>query len=67
MTSVAAELGVQPVHLYESSVRGYSALMTPSDAARIAADPRVKLVQPDGVVTTTAQTLPTASTARRPT
>ncbi|MEU7527223.1 S8 family peptidase [Saccharothrix sp. NPDC042600] len=59
VTSVAAELGVQPVHLYESSVRGYSALMTPSDAARIAADPRVKLVQPDGVVTTTAQTLPT--------
>ncbi|XVV07460.1 S8 family peptidase [Actinosynnema sp. CA-248983] len=59
VTSVAAELGVPPKHVYESSVRGYSATMTPSDAARIAADPRVKLVQPDGVVTTMAQTVPT--------
>ncbi|NUT93628.1 MAG: S8 family serine peptidase [Saccharothrix sp.] len=59
VTSVAAELGVPPEHVYESSVRGYSAKMTPADAERIAGDPRVKLVQPDGVVTTTAQTLPT--------
>ena len=46
-------------HVYESSIHGYSARMSPAEAARIAKDPRVLLVQPDGEVSIAAQTLPT--------
>jgi len=51
--------GVAVGHLYQNAIHGYSARMTPSAAARIAKDPRVLLVQPDGVVSIAAQTLPT--------
>jgi subtilisin len=46
-------------HIYGHAIHGYSARMSKAEAARIAADPRVLLVQPDGVVTIAAQTLPT--------
>ncbi|NNU26126.1 S8 family serine peptidase [Isoptericola sp. JC619] len=55
--SRAADVAVD--HVYTSAIRGYSANMSATAAARLADDPRVLLVQPDGVVTTTAQTTPT--------
>ncbi|MDO8149219.1 S8 family peptidase [Isoptericola sp. b515] len=55
--SRAADVAV--AHVYTSAIRGYSATMSATAAARLADDPRVLLVQPDGVVTTTAQTTPT--------
>ncbi|MBB5800902.1 subtilisin family serine protease [Saccharothrix ecbatanensis] len=58
-TSVSADHGTSANHVYSSAVRGYSAKMTATAAARLARDPRVVLVQPDGVATTTAQTTPT--------
>jgi subtilisin len=53
--SHAASVG----HIYRYAIRGYSARMSASAAAQIAADPRVLLVQPDGTATVAAQTLPT--------
>jgi subtilisin family serine protease len=46
-------------HVYTTALQGYSARMAPASAARLARDPRVQFVQPDGVVTTSAQDLPT--------
>jgi subtilisin family serine protease len=46
-------------HVYQHAIHGYSAHMSATAAARLARDPRVLLVQPDGVVTQAAQTLPT--------
>ncbi|HET8684114.1 MAG TPA: S8 family serine peptidase, partial [Micromonosporaceae bacterium] len=46
-------------HVYQYAVRGYSAHMSATAAARIAKDSRVLLVQPDGVVSIAAQTVPT--------
>lgn len=51
--------GAEVEHRYHSALRGYSARMSETAADRIADDPRVLLVQRDGVATTTAQTLPT--------
>ncbi|MFI6263765.1 S8 family peptidase [Micromonospora sp. NPDC051006] len=61
--SVAAEharaRGASVGYVYEHALRGYSARMSPTAAARIARDSRVLFVQPDGVVSTDAQTTPT--------
>ena len=61
--SVAAEharaTGATVGHVYQYAIRGYSAQMSATAAARIASDPRVLLVQPDGVASIAAQTLPT--------
>lgn len=61
--AVAAEqaqtTGATVGHIYQSSIRGYSARMSATAAARLAKDPRVLLVQADGVVSIDAQTLPT--------
>ncbi|HET8662075.1 MAG TPA: S8 family serine peptidase, partial [Micromonosporaceae bacterium] len=46
-------------HVYRYAIRGYSAHMSATAAARISSDPRVLLVQPDGVVSIAAQTVPT--------
>ncbi|WP_309112559.1 S8 family peptidase [Saccharothrix sp.] len=59
VSSVAADHGTTVHHVYDSAVRGYSGRMTAAAAARLARDPRVALVQPDGVATTAAQTMPT--------
>jgi subtilisin len=62
-SAVAAEharrYGTSLDHVYAHAIRGYSAHLSAAAAARLSADSRVLLVQPDGVVTTTAQTLPT--------
>jgi len=61
--SVAAEharsYGADVGHVYRHALRGYSAHLSATAAARIAADDRVAAVQSDGVVTIAAQTLPT--------
>ncbi|MEU0884792.1 S8 family peptidase [Lentzea sp. NPDC005914] len=57
--SVTNLAGVTVENVYESAVRGYSAQMTPATAARLARDSRIALVQPDGVASIAAQTLPT--------
>src|SRR5687768_3237666 len=59
VSSVTNLLGVTVDNVYESAVRGYSGRMTAATAARLARDPRVALVQPDGVASIAAQTLPT--------
>ncbi|MFC3890134.1 S8 family peptidase [Lentzea rhizosphaerae] len=59
VSSVTGLLGVTVDNVYESAVRGYSGRMTATTAARLARDPRVALVQPDGVASIAAQTLPT--------
>jgi subtilisin family serine protease len=46
-------------HLYTHAIRGYSAHMSATAAARLASDSRVLLVQPDGVMRVAVQTLPT--------
>ena len=62
-SSVAAEQaaanGAVLGHMYSHAINGYSARMSATAAAKLANDPRVLLVQADGVVTTAAQTLPT--------
>ncbi|MEJ2853119.1 MULTISPECIES: S8 family serine peptidase [unclassified Saccharothrix] len=59
VSSVAAEHATTVEHVYSSALHGYSGRMTAAAAARLARDPRVVLVQPDGVATATAQTTPT--------
>lgn len=51
--------GLELQHVYRNAVKGYSARMSARAAAEVAADPDVAWVQPDGVVTTTEQSLPT--------
>jgi subtilisin family serine protease len=46
-------------HVYQHALRGYSARMSAAAAARLAGDPRVLFVQPDGVVSIDVQTTPT--------
>ncbi|MGI5287054.1 S8 family serine peptidase [Nonomuraea polychroma] len=48
-------------HMYSHALRGYAARMTRSQAAAVAADDRVRWVQPDGVakISTHVQTFPT--------
>ncbi|RAS59015.1 subtilase family protein [Lentzea atacamensis] len=57
--SVTNLAGITVENLYQSAVRGYSARMTAATAARLARDSRVALVQPDGVASIAAQTVPT--------
>ncbi|WP_269436056.1 S8 family serine peptidase [Saccharothrix sp. NRRL B-16348] len=59
VSTMAAQHGDAVGHLYRSAVRGYSTHMSTADAERLARDPRVVLVQPDGVVSIAAQTMPT--------
>jgi subtilisin family serine protease len=51
--------GARVEHVYRHALRGYSAHLSATAVAQISADPRVASVQPDGVVTTSAQVLPT--------
>ena len=46
--------GAAVSHVYRAALKGYSAQMSATAAARIADDARVKFVQADGVATTTA-------------
>jgi len=55
----ARSYGADVGHVYRHALRGYSAHLSGRAVSRIAADRRVAAVQPDGVVTTTAQTMPT--------
>ncbi|GAA2354527.1 S8 family serine peptidase [Nonomuraea africana] len=55
----ARDKGAVPGRVYRHALRGYSAKMTPAAARAIAQDSRVRWVQPDGVVSISAQTLPT--------
>lgn len=51
---LAAEHGAEVVHTYQHAVEGFSARMAADDAAELAADPAVALVEEDGVVQATA-------------
>jgi subtilisin len=61
--SVAAEhsrrYGASVEHVYRSALKGYSAQMSATAAARIGDDSRVLYVQRDGVAHASAQSLPT--------
>jgi aqualysin 1 len=43
--------GAQVAFVYRHALRGYAATMSPQAAARVAADPRVDYVEPDGIAT----------------
>ncbi len=45
-------------HVYGNGLKGYAARVPASRVAALRADPRVAYVEPDGVVTATAQSLP---------
>jgi subtilisin family serine protease len=45
-------------HVYRSALHGYAAVMSAADARRLAADPAVARVVPDGFVHAAAQTVP---------
>jgi subtilisin len=49
----------QVQHVYRAALKGYSARMSPTAAAKVRQDSRVLYVQRDGAVHTTAQTMPT--------
>jgi subtilisin len=51
--------GAEVSHVYESALKGYAATMTEARAAAVSRDPRVESVQPDGVVESLAQPVPT--------
>jgi subtilisin family serine protease len=55
----ARSYGARVGHIYQYALRGYSAHLSATAAARIAADSRVVSIQPDGMVTATAPSLPT--------
>ncbi|MEU8268874.1 S8 family serine peptidase [Sphaerisporangium sp. NPDC049002] len=55
----ARSKGATLKNVYSHALRGYSARMTAAAAADLARDPQVQFVQPDGVVSIDAQTLPT--------
>ncbi|NUT50060.1 MAG: S8 family serine peptidase [Saccharothrix sp.] len=59
LTALTTDPAVVVTHRYESAVRGYAGRMTAATAARLARDPRVALVQRDGVATIAAQSVPT--------
>jgi subtilisin family serine protease len=50
--------GARMMHIYRHALRGYAAHLSAEAVAEIAADPRVAFVQPDGVVSTMAQSQP---------
>jgi len=50
--------GAEVRHVYRSALHGYAARIPPGRLARLRADSRVAYVEPDGPVTTMAQTLP---------
>ena len=45
-------------HVFHSGVKGYAARLAGSQVAALRADPRVAYVEPDGIMTASAQTLP---------
>ncbi|NUK10386.1 S8 family serine peptidase [Streptomyces lunaelactis] len=55
----ASTLGARVQHVYRYALHGYSASMSPSVAATLADDPRVRSVEPDRLVHATAQSIPT--------
>lgn len=59
VTDVDREDGVEVEHVYHSSVNGFAAVMTRSQARSLAADPAVLSVRPDVRVKVTVQPLPT--------
>lgn len=50
--------GLRPGHLYRHALRGYAAFMSEQAAARVADDPRVREVHPDGRVSVDWQDIP---------
>jgi subtilisin family serine protease len=54
----AGRLGASVSHVYRAALNGYAGRVPASRVAALRADPRVAYVEPDGVVTATAQTLP---------
>ena len=55
----SARYGAEVANVYRSALKGYSASMSATAAAKVAGDDRVLFVQRDGVAHATAQTTPT--------
>ncbi|MFI5765991.1 protease inhibitor I9 family protein [Streptomyces sp. NPDC051563] len=50
--AVADAYGITPVHVYRHALNGFSARLSPAQAASLRATPVVTSVEPDGPVTT---------------
>ncbi|MGW7364711.1 S8 family peptidase [Streptomyces sp. NPDC054841] len=55
----ASSMGAEVKHIYRHALHGYAASMSASAAAALAEDPKVQSVQPDRMVRTAAQSVPT--------
>ena len=58
-TDVAASVGETTDAVYQHAIDGFAVTMSTTDAAAVAADPRVAYIEPDQLVTLDAQTIPT--------
>jgi subtilisin len=53
--SVIAGCGAAPLYTYDVALKGFAAVLSPAQLAKVKADPQVKYVEQDAVVTTCAQ------------
>lgn len=60
--AVAADLGVEPTHIYEDVITGFSAPMTESELMAARGDDQVQEITPDGLVHAEAQAVSTGVT-----
>jgi subtilisin family serine protease len=49
ISDISSEFGAEPESSFLNSITGFSAILTPQQAARIEADPRILFVEPDRV------------------
>jgi subtilisin len=59
--------GAVPDFTYDVALKGFAASLTPAQLAKVQADPLVKYVEPDAVLTTCAETMPWGVNAVTPT
>jgi subtilisin family serine protease len=58
ITALTSTLSAPPLFTYSTALKGFAAVLSPAEKARLAADPRVSYVEPDLPVMIFAQSLP---------
>jgi subtilisin family serine protease len=59
--SLARQVGVRERYVYEMAIQGFAADLSDAQVQRLQRDPRVKLIEPDGVMSIQATQSPTPS------